>query len=169
MAFISRCLAHVSDMNYCCTCRMTIKTVLLFVQAQNSHCRSISQMVCIKTATFLVLSSNENYLFFNYLPDYKNSRMFGLAPESIIDILKNDPVTPNFHSFCLTQQVYRIEFRHSRKPNKFQKISFFELLNYLQNLTQYGLDKKWKILSHNQDVNGLEFVSSIEHKKQRFF
>lgn len=32
-------------------------------------------------------------------------------------------------------------------------------------MTEYGLDKKWNALSTNQDFNGLEFISTIEHKR----
>lgn len=31
------------------------------------------------------------------------------------------------------------------------------------------MEEQWKILSKNQDVNGIEFVSSVEHKKYPFY
>lgn len=37
--------------------------------------------------------------------DFKSSRMFRNAPTSIINILKNEPVTANFHSYCVTEKV----------------------------------------------------------------
>lgn len=39
------------------------------------------------------------------ITDFEHSRLFGQAPENIVDILRNEAVTPNFHSFCITQQV----------------------------------------------------------------
>lgn len=32
-------------------------------------------------------------------------------------------------------------------------------------MSHFGLDQEWDVLSVNKDVNGLEFVSSIEHKR----
>lgn len=36
-------------------------------------------------------------------------------------------------------------------------------------MTDFELEKQWKILSWNHDVNGIEFVSTIEHKKYPFY
>lgn len=36
-------------------------------------------------------------------------------------------------------------------------------------MTDFAFEKQWKILSWNRDINGLEFVSSIEHKQYPFF
>lgn len=44
--------------------------------------------------------------FYNSRTDFQKSRLFGSAPDKIIDILKTEAVTPNFHSFCVTQQVH---------------------------------------------------------------
>lgn len=37
--------------------------------------------------------------------DYRSSRMFKKAPEGIMNILANDPVTSNFHQYCVTEKV----------------------------------------------------------------
>lgn len=90
--------------------------LLLYTSNENKSCRricsSVNQSLPLHFSKGLhqncsyFSSFNENYLSFqNYSPDYKNSRMYGLAPESVINILKNDPVTPNFHIYCLTQKV----------------------------------------------------------------
>ncbi|XP_055324546.1 gamma-glutamyl hydrolase-like [Sitodiplosis mosellana] len=86
-------------------------------------------------------SSQKQSLPLDFNKDFQNSRLFGTAPESIIDILKNEAVTPNFHSYCVTKE----------------------------NMTQFGLDKKWDTLSTNRDFKGLEFISTIEHKRYPFY
>jgi GMP synthase-like glutamine amidotransferase len=35
----------------------------------------------------------------------------------------------------------------------------------LQNLTSSGLDRDWRVTATNKDTQGLEFVSSFEHKQ----
>lgn len=42
--------------------------------------------------------------------DYKSSRLFANAPESVLRILESEPVTANFHQFCVTE---RVEFTFS--------------------------------------------------------
>lgn len=61
--------------------------------------------------------------------------MFRNAPDDVIQILATEQVTPNFHRFCLTKTL-----------NK-----------------QHGLSETWKVLSVNDDVNGLQFISTMEH------
>jgi hypothetical protein len=38
-------------------------------------------------------------------------------------------------------------------------------VSLLQNLTSAGLDREWVVTSTNKDYEGLEFVSSFEHKQ----
>lgn len=38
-----------------------------------------------------------------------------------------------------------------------------------QNLTDYNLDKEWRVMSVNSDWNGLEFISTIEHRQYPFY
>lgn len=49
--------------------------------------------------------SNNQALPLEFKEDFQSSRMFTNAPESIINILKNESVTANFHSFCVTEKV----------------------------------------------------------------
>ncbi|XP_031631289.1 gamma-glutamyl hydrolase-like [Contarinia nasturtii] len=86
-------------------------------------------------------SSQRQSLPLNFTKEFKDSRIFGTAPEHIINILKKEPVTSNFHSYCVTPK----------------------------DMIDYGLDKTWKSLSTNLDENGLEFISSIEHKHYPFY
>lgn len=72
---------------------------------------------------------------------YETSRLFQNAPSNIMKILKTENVTPNFHMYCATSDI----------------------------LASSGLNKTWRVLSINQDWNGLEFVSTIEHVKYPFY
>lgn len=75
------------------------------------------------------------------LADPRTTHMFKDAPENVIKILSSEEVTSNFHQFCVTEK----------------------------NMTDYGLDKEWTVISLNKDWNGFEFISSIEHKKYPFY
>ncbi|XP_051167679.1 gamma-glutamyl hydrolase A-like [Leptopilina boulardi] len=77
----------------------------------------------------------------NFTEDFNKSYMFGNTPENVIEILKTENVTANYHTYCLT------------KAN-FEKVN---LTNYL------------RIMSLNYDKNGLEFISTIEDKKYPFY
>lgn len=63
--------------------------------------------------------------------------MFRSASDDVISTLQKEAVTPNFHHYCVTKQ----------------------------NLTDFGLDDTWRVLSVNDDVNGLEFISTMEHRR----
>ena len=39
----------------------------------------------------------------------------------------------------------------------------------LKNLTEFGLDNEWRVMSVNSDWNGLEFISTIEHRFYPFY
>ncbi|XP_031637535.1 gamma-glutamyl hydrolase-like [Contarinia nasturtii] len=86
-------------------------------------------------------SSQRQSLPLNFTEGFRASRMFGTAPEHIINILNKEATTSNFHSYCVTQE----------------------------NMIEYGLAKKWKTLSTNLDTNGLDFISAIEHKRYPFY
>ncbi|GFG38660.1 hypothetical protein Cfor_09243 [Coptotermes formosanus] len=68
---------------------------------------------------------------------YNGSKLFGNASTHILNILVSENVTANFHHFCVTEA----------------------------NLTSAGLDRDWKVTAVNKDSQGLEFVSSFEHKQ----
>lgn len=55
-----------------------------------------------------------------------------------------------------------IAWKHARI---YISIFFF----FLQNLTEYNLDKEWRVMSVNQDWNGLEFISTVEHRNYPFY
>ncbi|XP_014287782.1 gamma-glutamyl hydrolase isoform X2 [Halyomorpha halys] len=76
-----------------------------------------------------------------FVAGYESSILFRNASESIINILKVEPVTVNQHRFCVTEK----------------------------NMTEFHLNKNWKVLSTNQDVkNNLTFISSLESTKYPF-
>lgn len=39
------------------------------------------------------------------ITDFRNSKLFGAAPADIVHILSTEPVTSNFHQFCVTKEV----------------------------------------------------------------
>uniref|UniRef100_A0A2M3Z531 folate gamma-glutamyl hydrolase n=1 Tax=Anopheles braziliensis TaxID=58242 RepID=A0A2M3Z531_9DIPT len=86
-------------------------------------------------------SSNSQALPLNFKNDFRDSRLFGKAPKEVIDILSREPVTANFHQYCVTEA----------------------------NLTAYGLDDTWRVMSVDRDWNGMEFISTIEHKTYPFY
>ncbi|XP_062541132.1 gamma-glutamyl hydrolase-like isoform X1 [Armigeres subalbatus] len=86
-------------------------------------------------------SSNNQALPLDFKPDFRKSRMFADTPDEIIEILASEDVTANFHQYCITEQ----------------------------NLTALGLDEEWRVMSTNMDWNGLEFISTIEHKILPFY
>lgn len=102
---------------------------VLFHHANNqSECRVPCTSMC--QSTNMQLKSN-----------YKSSRLLGNAPTSVIEILENEAVTPNFHKYCVTEE----------------------------NLRQTGLDNEWQVISLSKDWNDLEFISVVEHKKYPFY
>ncbi|XP_053684706.1 gamma-glutamyl hydrolase-like [Sabethes cyaneus] len=86
-------------------------------------------------------SSNNQGLPLKFQANFRDSRLFGSAPDEIVEILANEPVTPNFHQYCTTQE----------------------------NFTAFNLDHDWRVMSTNLDWNGLQFISSIEHKTLPFY
>jgi gamma-glutamyl hydrolase len=97
--------------------------------------------------------------------DYKESRLFKNAPQTIVKILESEAVTANFHQFCVTEKVqitehFHVFFMVSQHAN--------QITNF-QNLTDYNLDKEWRVMSVNNDWNGLEFISTIEHRFYPFY
>jgi gamma-glutamyl hydrolase len=86
-------------------------------------------------------SSQSQSLPLEFKSDFKTSKMFKYAPQTIIDVLTEKDVTPNFHSYCLTDAV----------------------------LSRTGLDKEWRSISLNKDSNDFEFISSMEHRKYPFY
>ncbi|XP_046678474.1 gamma-glutamyl hydrolase-like isoform X2 [Homalodisca vitripennis] len=65
---------------------------------------------------------------------YHQSRLYRFASKEIVEILMTQPVTSNHHGYCVTEDML-----------KFHK-----------------LEKVWRVLSTNKDMDGLEFISSSE-------
>ncbi|KAF5307033.1 hypothetical protein FQR65_LT07176 [Abscondita terminalis] len=86
-------------------------------------------------------SCKKQSLPLNFKSGYKKSKMFANATNEITSILSNFNVTYNYHSYCVTEM----------------------------SMKERGLDKDWKVLSTNKDINGLEFVSSYESNMYPFF
>ncbi|CAG9812107.1 unnamed protein product [Chironomus riparius] len=102
--------------------------LLTYLSANRSEHRAI----CSSTNQALPLEFKENF---------RSSRMFKDASDEVIEILKHEDVTSNFHEFCVTEK----------------------------NLTTFKIDKDWSVISTNRDWNNLEFISSIEHKAYPFY
>ncbi|XP_061402619.1 gamma-glutamyl hydrolase [Musca vetustissima] len=86
-------------------------------------------------------SSSAQPLPLEFKEDFQQSRMFRNASPEVIDILKNYPVTANFHMYCFTEETF----------------------------ATMKLDTLWRVMSLNHDWDGSEFISSIEHKKYPFY
>ncbi|XP_052861337.1 gamma-glutamyl hydrolase A-like isoform X1 [Anopheles cruzii] len=86
-------------------------------------------------------NSSSQALALNFKDDFRKSRLFAQAPNDVVEILANEAVTANFHQFCITET----------------------------NLTEYGLSDEWRVMSVNRDWNGMEFISTIEHKTYPFY
>lgn len=46
--------------------------------------------------------------------DFRSSRLFTAASDEVIEILQKEPVTANFHQFCVTEKVPRLLWVFSR-------------------------------------------------------
>ncbi|KAI8120162.1 Gamma-glutamyl hydrolase [Lucilia cuprina] len=86
-------------------------------------------------------SSSSQALPLEFKEDFKNSRMFRNASDNVIDILKNYVVTANFHLYCFTEETF----------------------------ANMKLNNIWDVMSLNHDWDGIEFISTIEHKKYPFY
>lgn len=75
--------------------------------------------------------------------DFRGSRMFRNCPDDIVTSLRTKPITPNLHSYCVTEK----------------------------NLTDFGLAKEWRVMSLNDDVSEkvVRFISTIEHVRYPFY
>ncbi|KAK3789162.1 hypothetical protein RRG08_001555 [Elysia crispata] len=76
-----------------------------------------------------------------FTPDFKSSRLFGQAPENIIQILSTEPVTQNEHHYSILTKVFETS----------------------------KLGKFFKKLSVNRDRKGVEFISTVEGKEFPFY
>ena len=74
---------------------------------------------------------------------FQESRLFGQCPAEVVEILRTKGVTPNFHSYCITEK----------------------------NMTAFGLDEEWRVMSLNDDQSDppVRFISTMEHRKYPFY
>ncbi|KAJ2944337.1 hypothetical protein O0L34_g18340 [Tuta absoluta] len=77
----------------------------------------------------------------NFTNDVLLSKMFKGVPQNILQVLANEEVTVNAHQFCIVDK----------------------------NLEAYNLTEDWRVTSHSHDEDGVEFISSIEHKRYPFY
>jgi len=107
-------------------------------------CLGFEFLVSVDAGTENILSHCRSYdkkLPLYFTKDAYTSKLFGGASDEILRILQEEEVTSNYHSYCAT-------------PEDFQK---FETVN------------NFTILSTNMDENGIEFVSTIEHKTRPIY
>ncbi|KAK8757494.1 hypothetical protein V5799_004876 [Amblyomma americanum] len=70
----------------------------------------------------------------DFTRDFRRSRMLHSLPRHLQTVLSSEPITYNAHHWCLT----------------------------LENFKAFGLNKFYKILSTNVDLQGMTFISSME-------
>ncbi|KAF7264632.1 hypothetical protein GWI33_022934, partial [Rhynchophorus ferrugineus] len=73
----------------------------------------------------------------NLSSEHRQSRLLSDAPSDVLTILRTENVTYNQHIYCLTAEA----------------------------LSENNLLDDWHILATNTDVNGIEFISAMKHKK----
>ncbi|BES96999.1 Peptidase C26 [Nesidiocoris tenuis] len=107
-------------------------------------CQGLQLLATISAGMNSVLSSCQGVgnigLPLTFVGNFSESSLYRGASQTIIDILSSRPVTANFHKFCLNTETVETE-------------------TALQ---------VWNILSVNNDQNGTEFVSSMEHNAYPF-
>ncbi|CAF1659296.1 unnamed protein product, partial [Didymodactylos carnosus] len=78
-----------------------------------------------------------------FMPNATDSRLFGKnAPKSVLKYLQEEPVTANFHNYCMRPE------------------------NFTADLT---LSNFYKILSISEDLENKTFISTIESQKYPIF
>ncbi|KAK9880828.1 hypothetical protein WA026_013155 [Henosepilachna vigintioctopunctata] len=73
--------------------------------------------------------------------DYRCSKLFRHAPDEILNILRSQNVTYNYHNYCLTDNT----------------------------IHRNNLQDEWKLVTRNKDDEDIEFISTMEHKKYPFY
>ncbi|XP_071446441.1 gamma-glutamyl hydrolase-like isoform X2 [Hetaerina americana] len=72
---------------------------------------------------------------------YLESRLFRNAPDDIVHLLRNKPMTANFHKFCVTEKSF----------------------------VSSGLNEQFKILALSNDFKNESFISAMEAKDFPFY
>jgi len=70
------------------------------------------------------------------LKEWKNSSLLGSAPDSVIHPLKTMDITSNFHKYCVFTKIFN----------------------------KWKLNDDFLMVSTNNDTDGVEFISTVEHK-----
>ncbi|XP_053606790.1 gamma-glutamyl hydrolase A-like isoform X1 [Plodia interpunctella] len=81
--------------------------------------------------------SSKRNMPLHFTHDFRDSKMYRKAEEDVITWLANENITVNYHQFCILDK----------------------------NMEAYNLTKDWRITSHSDDDNGLEFIASVEHRR----
>nr|XP_014089360.1 gamma-glutamyl hydrolase [Bactrocera oleae]XP_036222130.1 gamma-glutamyl hydrolase [Bactrocera oleae]XP_036222135.1 gamma-glutamyl hydrolase [Bactrocera oleae] len=79
------------------------------------------------------------FLAVEFLPDFRDSRLFAELPVEVESIMKNKPFGHHRHKYCVSLK------------------------------TAKSFNDVWHILAKNEDTKGLEFASIIEHRRYSFF
>ncbi|XP_025152457.1 chitobiosyldiphosphodolichol beta-mannosyltransferase isoform X2 [Harpegnathos saltator] len=86
-------------------------------------------------------SSLNQPLPLEFKPNFNKSNLFKHAPLDIVEILKLERVTANYHQFCVTEESLR----------------------------RVNLINEFRVMSLNHDKLGQEFISTLEHKNYPFY
>jgi len=84
-------------------------------------------------------SNRKDPLFFT--DEWSSSQLFGSASAQLVWALNSRNITSNFHKWCVLPET----------------------------LTELGLDESFALLSTSTDDNGLEYVSTVEHRRLPLF
>ncbi|XP_076762197.1 gamma-glutamyl hydrolase-like [Xylocopa sonorina] len=101
----------------------------------------LTYVVANRVETRTKCNSMNQTIALNFTADYLDSRLYKDALFDIADILETKKVTANYHRFCVTKN----------------------------NLKRIVKSNKFRILSLNNDWNGIEFISSLEHVTLPFY
>lgn len=102
MAITFHCSEHVSASNCCCGCQIINKNIVRPAHLSDNETHSISlQVKWCQIASMWC----KRIFFVCARIGFRDSRMFGTAPDTILNMLQNEEVTSNFHSLCLTKEV----------------------------------------------------------------
>ncbi|KAL6425752.1 hypothetical protein ACFW04_009673 [Cataglyphis niger] len=86
-------------------------------------------------------SSKNQPLPLEFTRDFREANLFKQAPLEIVKILSEENVTANYHQFCVTKE----------------------------DLHRVNLTDEFRVLSLNRDKEGVEFISTLEHKRYPFY
>ncbi|XP_017098550.2 gamma-glutamyl hydrolase A [Drosophila bipectinata] len=73
--------------------------------------------------------------------DYAKSRLFASISDDIVSLMVRENVTYHWHQFCYTEEDF----------------------------AQDHLNETWRVISLNRDLDGVEFISTMEHLKYPFY